>query len=218
MAYSIINYTSQGTASSGAAVTTTAMSTTGADLLIAIISNAQAAGQAVFTDSASNAWTATTRRVQSGSGAIQVFYVQAPSTSASHTLTIGALAGNLASVCFIAVAGSVASPFDTEAGASAATTGSITTAAANELVVAGYQDATASAIGANSPGLILASIAVIGGNRFAMAAMLTIRATASAGSLTFTPNGAVTAPSSTIVAFKTSTSGGGASGGAWAFA
>lgn len=133
-------------AGGGSGGTTSALNTTGATLLVACVSVDSSSGTVPTpTDSSSNTWTALT---QVGGGnppffRSRLFYVQNPTTSATHTFTV---AGTNASITAAAFDNTLTSGvFDLEAsGGGAATTatetasgGSVTPTNPDSLVISG---------------------------------------------------------------------------------
>jgi hypothetical protein len=114
-----INYVIHTTAGSsgGNGVTTTAIDTTGADLIV--VSGAFF-GTPTLTDSEGNTWTALT--VQNGSAGeqSQLFYCANPTTDAAHTFTLTG-ASTFPTIGVVAVSGAASSPFDDENGLSIGT-------------------------------------------------------------------------------------------------
>ena len=218
-------------ASAGAAVTTGAIDTTGATLLVAICATNNANGTPSVSDSASNTWTALTAHSVSGAFAqSQILYVINPTTSATHTVTIGAAASNLAVLSVIAFAGT--STFDAQSGnstsgaATGITSGTITTTADGELIVWGVANQVTSSTGnfafaqANAVPVTFQDItAVAGGTHWAQAVGYGYKGEAAAFSIQVNWSGtsASANPSSAIASFKAAASGG-MGGGAWAFA
>lgn len=219
MGWALIGKAAAGTNSANAAVTTSAISTVGADLLVLCATNGSSAGVAAISDSEGNTWTALTRQT-TASGATQIFYVHNPTTDASHTFTIGAATGSLGSLTVFALAGSGSSPFDQEAGSTSSTTGSVTPTADGELIVSVYQDAGSFSplgVDATSAALTGYTFAVVGSTRFCHMSGLAIQGSAAAFTMTFAPSGAIT-PCTSTATFKAAVSSGGGGGGAWAYA
>lgn len=138
MAFTLISNTAKGSVS-GAAVTTTAIDTTGANLIIIAV-GWYSAGNPAISDSKSNTWTALTIKTNTGSGNNRLWYCVNPTVGTGHTFTNGT--GNYSSVAVSAWSGANATPFDVENGAIGAAivtlaTGSVTPGQDNELVIAG---------------------------------------------------------------------------------
>lgn len=129
-------------------LTSAAIDSTGADLLIAVIV-APNANTSIFSDSKSNAgWTARTRYPASpgaGIASVQIWYCIPTSVGSSHTITFHASTGDINGACFFAAfsGANQSSPYDTENGANSASTttiqpGSITPSVDNCLVITGF--------------------------------------------------------------------------------
>lgn len=137
MAFSLI--ANAGAASSDDnTVTTGAIDTSGADLLVASVSSLEA-GPATLTDSKSNTWTALTLRSIAG-GQVRMYWCVPSSVGSGHTFT-ASQAGSFPAVFVEAWSGAHASPYDQESGdAQTGTTiapGSITPSVDNALVATG---------------------------------------------------------------------------------
>jgi hypothetical protein len=136
--YRFISHTSAGY-TSGGNVTTTAINTTSATLILIAIGDYGAIAQATLTDSASNTWTGLTLKNSSGDARSRLYSCANPTTSATHTFTATPGAG--VSIAVLAMAGSKASsPYSAENGAietgvGTLQPGSITPAAPNMLML-----------------------------------------------------------------------------------
>lgn len=146
MAYALIASTSKG-GSSNQTVTTNAIDTTGANLIVLNIGYYSGTVPTIApTDSKGNTWTALTAHAQPDSTRIgnQMFYCVNPTVGSGHTFTQQDLV-NAAypSMQVLAFSGAHASPFDQQTGTVSATTqsslatGSLTPPENNCLVVAG---------------------------------------------------------------------------------
>ena len=138
MAYAFIAQTGFANGSGGG--TSSAIDTTGANLIVIVAARLEGSAPTI-SDSASNTWSALTVRNSGNSAAVRIYYVFAPTTSATHTFTSSG-ANTYGSLSILAFSGSVTSPFDAENGAGATTgtsraTGSVTPAEDNELFIAG---------------------------------------------------------------------------------
>lgn len=215
------NYDGAAAASAGAAITTTAINTVGATLLVATVVNARTNGtmSASISDSASNTWTALTYRSNATDSGSQIFYVANPTTSATHTFTLAAVGGNAAVVCFLSFRGvPTASPFDQESGSGTATPGSITPSGDGYLLVAvsGMSTGTGPLIAATTvmPFVNGFASAISGGVHYAMGTSFMYQRVAAAINPVFGSGG--TNPSSAMASFKAAATSSG--GGAFAFA
>lgn len=130
----------------GTTVTTSGVDTTGADLLVAVVSyyGQTGTGDPAFSDSKSNSWTAlTARELGFNNAAVKIFYCKPTSVGSGHTFTAAAT-NSYPTVSVSAFSGAKAtSPFDQESGTatnSASTSyqaGSITPSEDGCLLVAG---------------------------------------------------------------------------------
>ena len=134
MSYSTpIAHTVAQATSSGASVTTSAIDTTGADLIVVAV--ARYIG-ATVSDNKGNTYTAATGY---GSDPVLTFYYcQAPTVGTGHTFSVGSVASGYAALAVAAFSGSGASPLDQQNGASGETAGSITPSASGELIISAY--------------------------------------------------------------------------------
>jgi hypothetical protein len=130
------------TKGSNSTFTTTAIDTTGAMLLVAVVSCDHTKSPLTPTDSRSNTWSALTVQTQSTAQSTQIFYVAGPTTDAAHTFTLTG-SSLLASIAVLAFSGiAVTSPFDKENGvvgptsSTTVTCGSITPTQNGELIIA----------------------------------------------------------------------------------
>lgn len=125
----------------GNSVTTGAIDTTGADLLIAVVGQESGVADITPTDSKGNTWNALTEQVE-GAGRGCMFWSRPTSVGSGHTFT-ASQASSFPAIVVEAWSGSVSSPFDQQNGAhdssAGATiqTGSVTPSEGNELIVAG---------------------------------------------------------------------------------
>lgn len=128
---------SAGAAGTDSSVTTSAIDTTGATLLVVGIAK-DSGGTISLSDSKGNSWTALTATTQ-GSTRCILYYAANPTVGGSHTFSnTGAF--NYSSICVAAFSGvATTTPFDQENGAGASSTtlatGSVTPTEDNELVI-----------------------------------------------------------------------------------
>lgn len=92
MSYSLIAHAAAGS-STGNAVTSAAIDTRGADLIVLVTARfgLTGSGSVVITDSQSNTWSPLTLYGQASgleTGGVQIFYCQSPSTSADASGTV----------------------------------------------------------------------------------------------------------------------------------
>lgn len=149
------------TSSDNNSVTSSAIDTTGATLIIAEVADL-AGALTTFTDSKGNTWNALTTYTSSNSNS-RLFWSSPSSVGSGHTFTATG-SNSFPSIAVTAWSGAAASPFDQQNGNSASSgvvsisTGSVTPTQDNELIVAG--------IAANT----------VAGNTFSINSSLTIRA------------------------------------------
>jgi len=122
-------------------VTTTGVDTSGANLIVLLVSSYHAGGAVTVSDSKSNTWTALTQRNSTTDIRARLYYCASPTVGASHTFTASG-SGIYPSLGAIAFSGAAASPFDLESGGAAesGTTsqpGSITPGENNCVLVSG---------------------------------------------------------------------------------
>lgn len=91
--------------------TTSAINTTGADLIVLALSGNPGTGTP--TDSQSNTWTGLGSFASDFNSAVQIWYCASPFTSASHTFTDS---DSQSSICAAAFSGSNTIPIDTSTG------------------------------------------------------------------------------------------------------
>lgn len=126
-----------------ASVTTGALDTTGADLIVAVLSDLLPSTRSVITDSKGNSWTAAKEQSQATYQRCTIFYSRPTSVGSGHTFTATKVDTNTyPTLCIIAFSGSATSPADQSNGASGTSTSTLATGSAtpsenNELVIAG---------------------------------------------------------------------------------
>ncbi len=138
MSYSLI---ASASAADFSAATTSAIDTTGADLIWIGVADYSGSTGGALSDSKGNTWTQIEADLDGSNGRITTFYCQAPTVGSGHTFTYSAtfLFGSIA---VIAVSGSASTPLDqTNHTASSfmqptVSTGSITPAEDNEIIFA----------------------------------------------------------------------------------
>lgn len=189
---------------------TSAIDTTGADLLIVVVGYATAP---TLTDSKSNTWTGLTIRTNISIGN-RIYYAWNAIVGSGHTFTLTG-ASIVASLVVQAYAGSQVSgdPFDQQNGhdgggnATSFTTGSITPGVDNELVIAGicYSDTTSLAI--DSGLSIVDQNPLVGGSNYGSGLADIIQTTAGAVNPTWSWTNSAQ-PAATIASFKAAAAGG----------
>jgi hypothetical protein len=128
-------------------VTTSAIDTTGANLLVLALSNYQPGPVATISDSKTNTWTPLTTYEQAGQNRIKLYYVAGPTVGSGHTFTATNATAQYPSVAVAAFAGAHASPFRAESGqagdtgdASQRHPGSVASGGATDLFVSGCSE------------------------------------------------------------------------------
>lgn len=209
--YSLIHSQVDCLTSSGG--TTAAQSTTGADLIVLVVASNSGVVAANVSDSASNTWTLV---ASYGSAPdVSILYAKNASTSASHTFTIS-LASSFPSVVSYAFSGSdTTAPLDASHsgagnGNGPLSTGSITPAADNEVIVTGLAGTfTVAPTVTGSMSTPLYQI-IVGGTCYSVAGAYKIQTTATAINPAWDTNGTIT---DMVAAFKAAAGGGGGGGG-----
>lgn len=133
---------------------TSAIDTTGANLLVVVVSSYYGAAAPTLTDSNGNTWTSVDHFVGSGAATnrLQMYYCIGGTVGAGHTVTC-TISGAYGSVAFAGYSGVASTtPLDQHTingvgGATSVQAGSVTPSEANEVVIVGlgYQTAAATA-------------------------------------------------------------------------
>lgn len=125
----------------GNSVTTGSITTTGATLLVAVLTDYDAFSAGAISDSKGNTWTTLT--TSNNVSRCRIAYVANPTVGTGHTFTSTQSGEFQPALCVAAFSGVVTtSPFDqqngtTFSGATTSSPGSVTPSAANELLIAG---------------------------------------------------------------------------------
>lgn len=150
----------------GAGGTTGSFDSSGASLLVAVVSSASGATETVV-DSKSNTWTPLTKY----GAEVRIWYVTNPTVGSGHTITLGN--SSYASLLVAWFSGAdTSAPFDVENGASAinATSqapGSVTPSAGDELILTGiFWGSGISGAAINSSFTIVDTLGFAGGNNY----------------------------------------------------
>lgn len=207
MAYSLLVHTSAGSPDSFA-VTTSAIDTTGADLIIVSAGWFGNVSPFNITDSKGNSWTALTQQTEGSGVRARLWYVQNPTVGSGHTFTTDMSGGvGYPSIDVTAWSGSVSTPFDVENGntgnASTIQPGSITPSVDNCLVVTGlsFDNNSGGAVSIDSGFTIAETVAYESTHHEGSALAYKIQTTA--GAVNPTWNITTSAPiAATIAAFK----------------
>lgn len=181
----------------GIGTSTAGVDTTGADTIVIEVGSGGGAVTGTPTDSKSNTYTPLTGH--SGSGGGKLFYAKNAAVGSAHTVSHNE--GAFASIAMIAFAGChLTAPFDTEAGTSGVTPGSITPSENGCVVVTGIHNDGSGDMTAAS-GFTVSQHAVKSGNRDGVGIAYVIQTTAGAANPTWTV-GSTSACSSGIASFK----------------
>lgn len=183
MAIALVNSTAkQGNVDS---VTTTAMSTVGANLIVIAIGWYSVTSPSI-SDNQGNTWTAlTTSNIASDVGC-KLYYCVNPTTSASHTFTFGpsSIYGGLIVAAFSGV--KTTSPFDQQNGATGTAitglaTNSVTPSEDNELVIfAAAKGGNSSTVDATTVGSMIGNFGGVTAVTYALGMGYEIQTTATA--------------------------------------
>lgn len=175
MAATLVAHTAAGSTNSGVSATTSAINTTTASLIVVAVASYQNTPVDTFTDSAGNTWTAQTAHAITADTQIQLFYCEAPTTSASHTfdafrtgfipcypaLAVGAFAGTTGAPDIATGATATASK--------PVTVGPTTPAFNNELIISGFAFSIAALATVDSSLSITDQINFSSGNNYGVA-------------------------------------------------
>lgn len=213
VAFALVANTAVGNTNGGAgAVTTPAIDTTGANLIVLAVSSYAATSEPTISDSKSNTWSQLTIR-SAGDTRFRLFYCAGPTVGSGHTFTVSPSAGNpYQSFCVGAFSGAAAStPFDQQNGATATgtslATGSVTPSEDNELVIAGLNFAAVNTISVNGGFTISDQINYSASVRFGSAMAYLIQTSLAAANPSFSWSTS-TAAAAGIATFKAAAGGG----------
>lgn len=164
-------------------VTTGAIITTGASLLLVVVASSPAAVSPVVSDSKGNTWTGLTDHVDANTR-VRISYAIPGSVGSGHTFT-ASKTSSFPSIAVLAISGTSASPFDQQNGANSASTtsiqpGIITPAQNNTIIVSGLNWNGTANLAINSGFTISDSIVGIGGQFYGSAFAYLIQSTAAA--------------------------------------
>lgn len=198
-------------AAASAKQTTSAIDTTGADLIVlAIGSNASAL---TVSDSKGNTWTALTNHNAAGPPSIgsRLYYCVNPTVGSGHTFTVSHSYGAISATAYSGVG---TSPFDQQNGAtsvplvSALATGSITPTENGELVIASLGvGKTASSIAIDSSYSIDTYVNPVSGVAYGVAIASLIQTTAGATNPSWSWGGGTSEAAASIASFKVAAGG-----------
>lgn len=148
-----VNFTAAAFIGSGVN-TTSAIDTTGANLLIAYVNEYTGYSHSfAVSDSKSNTWTPLTAKDDASSNYSQLFYCAGPTVGSGHTFSIGNGGAGNPIIAVQAWSGANVSPFDVQNGSTAGATtiqpGSVTPSNNNSLIVCGFSDGSATSYSIN---------------------------------------------------------------------
>lgn len=189
----------------GTTVTTSAINTTGANLIVVAICTVNNLTGATVTDSKSNTWSSSLTAV-SGGNLIQIFYLYSPTVGSGHTFTFTTSGGPTTPSIAVAAFSGTLSPFDQQMGAtqtgaiSTFQAGSITPTANNELIIAQASNYSTSTVSINDGFTITDSVSPLYNTGNTLAYL--VQTTAAAINPTWTYGTAQTYASAKIASFK----------------
>lgn len=192
----------------GATVTTPGVDTTGATLLVAVVSDWPSTGPSGISDSKGNTWRTLTSRVTTVRNRILYAWDHggtALSVGSGHT--ISTTSGNFQTIDFLAFSGTQTSsdPLGqqngTTANAASVSAGSITPATNGEVIIAGVGEDGSNTLSINSGFTITNQDPFVGGAHFGGAAAYLVQATAAAINPAWSAAGSFNAALN-IVSFK----------------
>lgn len=204
MSFALIASTSA-SSGTGTGVSTTAINTTGANLIVVVLASSFNAGEAI-TDSVGNTFIVADTRTSS-LFTETIYYCYNPITSATYTVSSGAIANTFPAIVVTAFSGSASSPLDQVTGGTTNVAGPITPTLANELIITGYTSNTTITPAATGIATVI-SRAMVSAFAIAVGLGYTIQTTATAVTATWTSS---TIQASSIVSFKSASASGGSS-------
>jgi hypothetical protein len=169
-------------------VTTAAIDTTGATLLVAVLTDF---AETTFSDSKSNTWTSLTKGTQFIS--TRIVYCVPSSVGSGHTFS-ASVASGFPSICVAAFSGAHATPVDQQNGSTgngitSIQPGSVTPTEDNELVIVGVGLGNGNAAGIDMAGYTVPEEVYYNGNAFTCALAYNIQTSATATNPTWTWTG-----------------------------
>lgn len=187
--------------------TTTAIDTTGANLIIIGLSYDNG-GTANLTDSKGNTWIALTTHNVVGNGVSKMYYCFNPVVGTGHTFSSTSI---FSSMDVQAWSGAASAPLDQQSGATATAstlpTGSITPTVNNEIVISHFMFSVAGTASVGAGMAISDQINFTSGANYGSAMAYIQQGTAAAINPTWTSGGGATPLAATIVSFKTGAAG-----------
>jgi len=211
MAYALLTHAIASSADS-LGVTTGAIDTSGASLLVVSLASHSGASENTLSDSKSNTWIPLTD--PGGVIRLRLFYATNPTVGSGHTFTASDVVSSFPAVAVASFSGAnTSSPFDVENGASGLSfttlqPGSITPTEDNELVISALTHQQLSdPVGIDGGFTITDQVQLVGGLAFGLAFAYLIQTSAAAANPTWSINDAANG-SAVIASFKVPAAGG----------
>lgn len=206
MAFSLVGHVkAQSTNTTG--VTTGTLDTTGADLLVLVLSDFAGGARGTISDSKGNSWTPLTSRTSVGNRRVTIFYSLPTTVGSGHTFTsTGGAGADFPAIAITAWSGRVGGVFDVENGAiddsgSTLATGSVTPAFDNALIISGWSgDGTTGSLAIDSGMTLVDSFTAPGEEGLGHA--YKVQTTKAAINPTWTPWGGNTSEAVAIAVFN----------------
>lgn len=186
-AFSFVSGTCTG--GTGTSGTTTTISSTGADLMVAAVTFYEpSTAPSINFDTYGNTWVAETQWGGAGNANTIFYHVYSPTTGGAHAV---GFTGGFGSACIAAFSGSTSSALDQQNGNGSAssttiTTGSVTPTQANELVLTSFGTFTAGPYTTPSGFTLISSAAYASGVSCGVAIAYQIQTSATADNPTWT--------------------------------
>lgn len=182
MAFSLIAHVAkQGT--SGGTGDSSAIDTSGADTLLAVVVDFSDVGVSSFTDSKSNTWVEDENKTVGAAARVRILRCTGGTVGTGHTFKATGT-GTFPAIAVAAFSGGHATPLDQHHNnfgvSSTATPGSVTPTQNGELIFGGIGDAWATTVTIDSGQTILDQLGIVGGTSFAVLSYYEIQTTATA--------------------------------------
>jgi hypothetical protein len=209
MAFSLIANTAVAAGAGGNSGTTGSVDTTGADLLVAYVASWTNLPDAAVTDSKGNTWTPRTNYDQNGVSRSRILYVENPTVGTGHTFTVTSTQ-DFPVLCIQAWSGAATSSvYDTENGngvtaGTSTTTGSVTPAQDDSLIVTGICFTASNTMSINSSFTISNQIDYAGATNFGGGMAYLVQTSATAVNPTWSWSSANSDSAASIAVFKVS--------------
>jgi len=188
--------------------TTGAINTTGANLLVVVVSQYGNIAEGTLSDSKGNTWTGLTLKTGPGTVALsRIHYCVPSSVGSGHTFTYSSASNMFGEIAVMAWSGAAASPFDVENGGSTGSgtslqPGSVTPSLNGSLLVAGVSITDGSSSYSIGSGFtVIANVPFSASVNEGLLAAYLVQGTAAAINPTFSWTGSAEA-AATIAVFK----------------